>query len=74
VLPGHGEPGGKELIAGQAEFMTELRKAVQAGVDQGKKLEELQASVKLPDPVSKWVSDRTLKNQIRDTYNELTKK
>src|SRR5580698_8359104 len=36
VLPGHGVPGGPEVMAGQAQFMVELRKAVKSGVDQGK--------------------------------------
>jgi cyclase len=72
VLPGHGLPGGRELLAGQAQFMTELYKAVKAGVDQGKKLEELQASVEMPEPVANWVGPNTLKNQIRDAYNQIT--
>ena len=74
VLPGHGVPGGKELISGQSEFMAELLKAVKSGVDSGKKLEEIQASVKLPDSVARWVSENSLKGQVRDAYNELTKK
>ena len=74
VLPGHGVAGGKELISGQAEFMTELLKAVKSGVDSGKKLEEIQASVKLSEPVSRWVSEKSLTGQVRDAYNELTKK
>jgi glyoxylase-like metal-dependent hydrolase (beta-lactamase superfamily II) len=74
VLPGHGVPGGKELIAGQSEFMTDLLKTVKEGVDAGKKLEEIQASAKLPDAVSRWVSEGSLKGQIRDAYNELTRK
>ena len=74
VLPGHGVAGGKELISGQAEFMTELLKSVKAGVDSGKKLEEIQASVKLSEPVSRWVSEKSLTGQVRDAYNELTKK
>jgi cyclase len=73
VLPGHGVPGGRELIGGQALFMTELYKAVKAGVDEGKKLDELQASIRLPDSVATWVSDRSLKNQVRDTFEEITK-
>lgn len=73
VLPGHGLPGGKELIEGQAQFMTELMKAVRAGVEQGKKLEEIQASVHLPDSVENWVGSG-LKNQVRDAYNEIAKK
>ena len=72
VLPGHGTPGGRELIEGQAQFMTELYKSVKAGADQGKKLEELQASVKLPDSVGTWVGN-SLKSQVKDAYNEITK-
>jgi glyoxylase-like metal-dependent hydrolase (beta-lactamase superfamily II) len=72
VLPGHGIPGGRELIAGQAQFMTELHNAVKAGVDRGRKLEELQASVQLPQAVSAWVSERSLKTQIKDAFDEIT--
>ena len=71
VLPGHGLPGGKELIEGQSQFMTELYKSVKAGVEQGKKLEEIQASVTLPESV--WVG-KGLKGQVKDAYDELTKK
>ncbi len=28
VLPGHGIPGGRELLTGQEQFMVELHKAV----------------------------------------------
>ncbi len=72
VLPGHGQAGGRELIAGQAQFMTELYKSVKAGIDQGKKLEDVQASVRLPDTVANWVSEARLKTQIKDTYEEIT--
>jgi cyclase len=73
VLPGHGMYGGHELIAGQEQFFTELHKAVQDGIAQGKKLEELQASVTLSAGVQEWVSDKSLKGQIKDTYEEITK-
>ena len=73
VLPGHGLPSTADLIDGQAQFMTELHKAVKAGVDQGKKLEELQASIQLPESVSTWVGN-SLKGQIKDAYEELGKK
>jgi glyoxylase-like metal-dependent hydrolase (beta-lactamase superfamily II) len=32
VLPGHGVPGGPEVMAGQAQFMVELHKAVKSAV------------------------------------------
>jgi glyoxylase-like metal-dependent hydrolase (beta-lactamase superfamily II) len=72
VLPGHGLPAGRELIAGQAQFMAELQKAVKAGIDQGKKLEELQGAVKLPDSVSTWVGQNSLRTQIRDAFEEIS--
>jgi len=71
VLPGHGVAGGRELIDGQAQFMVDLMKAVKAGVGEGKKLEEIQASVKMPESV--WVGSG-LKAQIRDAFVEVTKK
>src|SRR5438552_870175 len=64
VLPGHGEPGGKEVLAGQERFMTELQKAVKSAIGQGKKLEDLvekkdgkpvKTSLQLPDNVKHWV-------------------
>ncbi|HYW47130.1 MAG TPA: MBL fold metallo-hydrolase [Bryobacteraceae bacterium] len=72
VLPGHGLPGGRELITGQAEFMTELHKAVKAGIEQGKKVEELQASIQMPASVQTWVAAGSLKTQIKDAYDEIT--
>ena len=72
VLPGHGLAGGRELIGGQEQFMLELHKAVKAGIDAGKKLEDLQTSIKLPEAVSPWVGETSLKGQIRDAYAEIS--
>ena len=71
VLPGHGLPGGRELLSGQAQFMAELYKSVKAGIDQGKSVEDLQSSVQLPAAVGAWVGDASLKRQIKDTYDEI---
>jgi len=73
VLPGHGVPGGKELIAGQAHFMTDLYKAVKEGVDQGKSLQDLQAGIHLPAADGNWVKDNTLKGQVKDTFDQIRK-
>ena len=70
VLPGHGVPGGRETMAGQAQFMIELHKAVKAAVEQGKKPEDL-AKLQLPDSVKNWVGDG-LKSQVKDAYEEIT--
>jgi cyclase len=72
VLPGHGVAGGRELLSGQAQFMTELYKAVKDGVDHHKPVEELQASIHLPDAVGVWVGENSLKNQIKDAFQEIS--
>ncbi len=80
VLPGHGEPGGREVLAGQERFMTELQKAVKSAIGQGKKLEDLvekkdskpvKTSLQLPDSVKHWVGP-SLPAQVQDTYEEIT--
>jgi cyclase len=70
VLPGHGVPGGPEVMAGQAQFMVELRKAVKSALDQGKKPADL-AKLQLPDSVRNWVGDG-LAAQAKDAYEEIT--
>ena len=50
----------------------ELHKAVKAGIDAGQKLEDLQSSIKLPEAVTPWVSQASLKRQIKDTYDEIS--
>ncbi|HLK66336.1 MAG TPA: MBL fold metallo-hydrolase [Bryobacteraceae bacterium] len=72
VLPGHGLPAGRELLTGQAQFMSELYKSVKAGIDQGKKVEELQSSIRLPASVSDWVGENSLKQQIKDAFAEIS--
>jgi glyoxylase-like metal-dependent hydrolase (beta-lactamase superfamily II) len=71
VLPGHGDPGGKDLLEGQSQFMTNLHKAVDAAIKDGKKPEGL--TVKLPDSVKNWVG-KGLDAQVKDTYQEIVAK
>jgi cyclase len=71
VLPGHGPAGGPEVLSGQALFMTELYKAVQSAIGQGKKLEDVKTSVQLPDSVKNWVGP-SLATQVQHTYEEIT--
>jgi len=80
VLPGHGGPGGREILDGQARFFQELTAAVRKAVREGKKLEDLvtlkdgrpvATSVQLPESVRNWVGD-SLPAQVRDAFEELT--
>ncbi len=88
VLPGHGGPGGKEVLEGQLQYMIELHKAVGAAVKQGKKLTDIvpagtkmvygnevpaSTSIRLPDPVKNWVG-AFLPAQVKDTYEEISQK
>ncbi len=80
VLPGHGEAGGAEVVAGQERFMVELHKAVKAAVAQGKKLNDLvkmegakpvSSSLQLPASVKHWVGS-FYPAQVKDTYEEIS--
>jgi len=82
VLPGHGGPGGPEILSGQAAFMTELHKAVSAEIAKGHKLEDFvtmkngapsATTITLPATVSNWVGG-SLATQVSDTYREITQK
>ncbi len=88
VVPGHGIPGGKELLEGQKQFLLELQKAVRAAVKSGKTLDELvtrdgdrriNTSIRLPESVKNWVGDDFLWNpsvslpaQVEAVYMEMT--
>ena len=80
VLPGHGVPGGTEVLTGQKQFFVELRKAVGDAVKSGKKLEDLvtkkddktaATSIRLSDAVKTWTGDG-LAGQVEIVYKEIT--
>jgi glyoxylase-like metal-dependent hydrolase (beta-lactamase superfamily II) len=72
VLPGHGEPGGREILTGQEQFLVELHKGVKAAIDAGKKPEELEAAVSLPESVKPWMG-KGLNRLLHDAYEEISK-
>lgn len=82
VLPGHGGPGGKELMAGQAQFFTELQRTVKQAIDSGRKLEDVvtlkngkpvATTLRLPDSVKNWTGD-SLSAQVYDAWREATER
>ena len=88
VLPGHGPRGGPEVLEGQARFMTELHKAVETAIKQGKKLEDVvpagtatvygnvvpaKTTLTLPASVKNWTGP-FLPAQVRDTWEEIAQK
>ena len=82
VLPGHGGPGGPEILTGQAAFMTELLNTVSAEVAKGKKLEDVvtmkngapsATTIALSDGVKNWVGG-SLPTQVTDAWREVTQK
>ncbi|HUQ92091.1 MAG TPA: MBL fold metallo-hydrolase [Bryobacteraceae bacterium] len=79
VLPGHGPPGGADVLSGETEFMIQLRKSVNRYVQEGRSLSELvtmekgepkSTTIKLPPSVSKWVGP-FLAAQVKDTFEEI---
>ena len=73
VLPGHGAAGGAEILAGQARFLRDLYVAVGGEVREGKKLEQVQSEVRLPDADSNWIP-KDLSGDIEAAYREIVEK
>jgi len=81
VLPGHGPAAGRDVLAGQARFFVELRKAVGDAIKAGKKLDDLvtragnrltATSIRLPDSVRNWVDPKDLPGDVEVVYQEIT--
>jgi glyoxylase-like metal-dependent hydrolase (beta-lactamase superfamily II) len=71
VLPGHGLMGGREILAGQEQFLRDLYQTVRKSMEAGASLEEIQGGLKLPSAVAGWVSEASLKQQAADVYQEI---
>src|SRR5215831_12871509 len=48
ILPGHGAPAGKDLLAKQRRYFVELRQQIQKGIDAGKDFADITASIDIP--------------------------
>lgn len=82
VLPGHGRPGGMEVIEGQGKFMREIYAGVQGLIKTGKTADDIQkmgmaksleASLKFSPQSKNWVGDG-LAGQAVAVYEEITQK
>jgi glyoxylase-like metal-dependent hydrolase (beta-lactamase superfamily II) len=80
VLPGHGVPGGRELLEGQMRFFTDLRRVIDSQIAAGKRLESIvtkDASGKtianITMPESRWVGS-SLPTQATHMYEEISQK
>ncbi len=80
VLPGHGPPGGREVLTGESDFMIQLRKAVNRELSAGKALTDIvtmkdgkpaATRIKLPETANNWVGE-SLPAQVKDTFEELS--
>lgn len=87
VLPGHGLPGGKELLEGQKQFFVELLQGVKTAIKSGKRAEDLvqkeggkyvSTPIKLSAKVQNWISSKPLFDevalpaQVEAVFRELT--
>ena len=75
IAPGHGETSTKALIATQKRYFVELRAAIQKGIDGGKTLDQIKASIDLPF-YKEWtgVDVKTREENLEHVYGELTGK
>jgi cyclase len=82
VLPGHGRPGGPEVLAGEAKFLRELYAGVQGLVKQGKTVDDIQklgmennleATLRFSAQAKNWVG-KSLAGQASAAFLEITEK
>jgi glyoxylase-like metal-dependent hydrolase (beta-lactamase superfamily II) len=70
VLPGHGQPGGVEMMEGQARFLRDLRAACAEDVRRGLTVEQAAKALKLPQEDTNWVRD-DMTQDIQIEYSEI---
>jgi glyoxylase-like metal-dependent hydrolase (beta-lactamase superfamily II) len=71
VLPGHGEPGGVEILEGQQRFIQDLLEAVQRQVAAGKT--QAQTTLSLPARDRDW-APADLSSDFSIAYTEITQR
>lgn len=72
-VPGHGDMGDRETVAEYGRYFDDLVAGVQAGIDEGKSLEEIQASLMLEDYADWGAYDIWRAGNIEGAYNYLTR-
>lgn len=70
VLPGHGQPGGVEMMEGQARFLRDLRVACAEDVRRGLTIEQATKALKLPQEDANWIRD-DMTQDIQIEYSEI---
>ncbi len=72
VVPGHGEPGGKDLLRKQREFLETMVLEVRRSITQGSSLEKAMQDVRLPN-YARWSNAaKWLSGNVKLVYEELT--
>ena len=73
LAPGHGPTGDKSHVAEYIQYMTDLTAAVQQRIDQGQSLEQIQATLELPQ-YADWVRyDQHFRLNIEGVFRELAR-
>jgi glyoxylase-like metal-dependent hydrolase (beta-lactamase superfamily II) len=75
VVPGHGPLAGKDLLAKQRRYFEDLRKAVQAGIDERKSAEAINDGLAMPW-YKEWtgVEAKSKPENTKHVFDELTGK
>lgn len=72
-VPGHGKPGGKDVLINQAKYVTELRKLVSASVDAGVP-DSVIRKMNIPVQYSDWKFGRFFPANVNFLLKEARKK
>jgi glyoxylase-like metal-dependent hydrolase (beta-lactamase superfamily II) len=69
VVPGHGEPGGKEIIRATREYIESLERMVERMVKDGKGIDDLR-NVRIPDRYKGWWLANYFHPNLERLYND----
>jgi glyoxylase-like metal-dependent hydrolase (beta-lactamase superfamily II) len=72
VIPGHGSPGGPEILRGQHDYLKDMLQFVTAGIKSGKTAEQLAMEVNLSSYQPFAADPKRVAGQVRAMYRKLT--
>jgi hypothetical protein len=72
VVPGHGVPGGVEILRGQHDYLRDMLQFVTAGIKSGKTADQLAQEVNLSRYQPFAADPKRVSGQVRTMYRKLT--
>lgn len=70
VIPGHGDPGGKEIINTMKEYIESIEEIVTEMKNEGKSLEDIE-KIQMPERYKDWLLDNYFRSNLEFMFNKI---